>query len=273
VGEGDELVLSGRDEESGSHGSSGIMNKARSERSLRVLAGVLCVPAAAGVLWMLYLILLRAPDGQLSGITQLIQYFYLPSSLTAYLAFGVAALGSLGFLLLRDDRFDAVAVSGAELGVVFSMAALIQGVVAAGFFQGDWWVWDVSTTLMLLLLMVHIGYFILRSSTEPRDRGRRFAAVLGVVAAADFPLIYQGVRWFHAGNPEAVMLWPESSVADPVIQQTLSVGVGAFSLVFVVLLLHRYGMERVRTRMEGLREGTAVASSASAFTSAEGAFR
>jgi hypothetical protein len=118
---------------------------------------------------------------------------------------------------------------------------------------GAWWVWEPRLTLTLLLWFIYLGYFILRGATESPERGKRFAAILGIVGAVDIPLIHVSVNWFRSQHPQPVILRPEGPTAAPEIVQTLLVSLLAFTLLFFALLLFRYGLEVLRQREEALK--------------------
>ncbi|HET7322542.1 MAG TPA: cytochrome c biogenesis protein CcsA [Longimicrobiaceae bacterium] len=213
----------------------------------------LAVAAMLSVLLAFWMIFFYVPTEASMGIVQRIFYVHVPSAWNAFLAFGIVALCSLGYLWLRDDRLDAIAVASAELGVVFTTIVLISGPLWAKLAWGAWWVWDPRLTLTLLLWFIYVGYFMLRGATENAERGKRFAAVLGVVGAIDIPIIHLSVQWFRSQHPKPVIMKPSGPTADPAIVQTLLVGVLSFTLVFFALLLLRYGVERMRRRVEVLR--------------------
>ncbi|MBA3969881.1 MAG: cytochrome c biogenesis protein CcsA, partial [Gemmatimonadetes bacterium] len=116
-----------------------------------------------------------------------------------------------------------------------------------------WWVWEPRLTLTLLLWFIYIGYFVLRGATDNPERGKRFAAVLGVVGAVDIPLIHVSVNWFRSQHPQAVILRPEGPTAGPEIVITLLVSLLAFTLTFFALLLFRYGLEKLRHHADAVR--------------------
>ena len=126
----------------------------------------------------------------------------------AFLAFGIVALCSVGYLWLKDERLDAIAVAAAELGVVFTTIVLLTGPLWGKIAWGAWWVWDARLTLTLLLWFIYVGYFMLRGATESPERGKRFAAILGVVGAVDIPLIHMSVQWFRSQHPKPVIMRP-----------------------------------------------------------------
>ncbi|HYW08185.1 MAG TPA: cytochrome c biogenesis protein CcsA [Longimicrobium sp.] len=222
-------------------------------KGTRRWAMVLCVLAALAVTASLWMVFFYAPTEVTMGVVQRIFYVHVPAAWVAFLAFGIVALCSLGYLWLRDDRLDAIAVSAAELGMVFTTIVLVTGPLWGKIAWGAWWVWEPRLTLTLLLWFIYLGYFILRGSTESPERGKRFAAVLGIVGAIDIPLIHLSVTWFRSQHPEAVILRPEGPQADPAIVQTLLVSLLAFTLLFFALLLVRYGLEQLGNRVEARR--------------------
>lgn len=212
--------------------------------------GALAAAALIAAFWMIFF---YAPTERTMGIVQRIFYVHVPSAWVAFLAFGIVALCSLGYLWLKDDRLDAIALSAAELGIVFTTIVLLSGPLWGKIAWGAWWVWEPRLTLTLLLWFIYIGYFMLRNATENPERGRRFAAVLGVVGAVDIPLIHVSVNWFRSQHPQPVILRPEGPSADPAIVQTLLVSLLAFTLLFASLLLVRYIVERLEREVEAHR--------------------
>ena len=220
--------------------------------SVRRWAAIFAVLAAVAVVWTYWMIFFYVPTEVTMGIVQRIFYVKVPAGWVAFLAFGIVALCSLGYLWLRDERLDAIAVSAAELGVVFTTVVLITGSLWGRIAWGAWWVWEPRLTLTLLLWFIYVGYFMLRNATENPEKGKRFAAVLGIVGDVDSPLIHVSVNWFRSQHPQPVIMRPEGPTADPEIVQTLLVGVLAFTLIFVALLLLRYGVERMREEVRAL---------------------
>ncbi|HEY0024234.1 MAG TPA: cytochrome c biogenesis protein CcsA [Longimicrobium sp.] len=209
--------------------------------------------AAIALVWGFWMIFFYAPTEREMGIVQRIFYVHVPSALVAYLAFGIVALCSLGYLWLRDERLDAISVCAAELGVIFATIVLVTGPLWGKIAWGAWWVWDARTSFTLLLWFIYVGYFVLRQATEDPERGKRFAAVLGIVGAVDIPLIHMSVQWFRTQHPKPVVLKPEGPTAAPEMVQTLLVNMLALTLLFFSLLLARYVVERLSRRIDAAR--------------------
>ncbi|HEV2130093.1 MAG TPA: cytochrome c biogenesis protein CcsA [Longimicrobiaceae bacterium] len=222
-------------------------------RATRLWAGGLGALAILVILFAFWMIFFYVPTERTMGIVQRIFYVHVPSAWVAFMAFGIVALTSVGYLWLRDERLDAIAVSAAELGTVFTTAVLLTGPLWGKIAWGTWWTWEPRLTLTLLLWFIYIGYFMLRGAAENPERGKRFAAVLGIVGAFNIPLIHISVNWFRSLHPQPVILRPEGPQADPEIVQTLLVSLLGFTLLFFSLLLYRYALERLRTRAELLK--------------------
>ena len=111
------------------------------------------------------------------GDAQRIMYVHVPSAWLAYLSFGVTALAGIGYLWRRDLRFDAVALAGAEIGVMFTAFAIWGGMMWGRPVWGVFWQWeDPRLTTTALLLALYLGYLLIRRLTEdpvpPRDARR-----------------------------------------------------------------------------------------------------
>lgn len=213
---------------------------------LTVIGGLLVVVA----LWMVFF---YAPTEREMGIIQRIYYIHVPTAWLGELAIGILALASIGYLWLREDRLDAIALASAELALVFLTATLLAGPLWARIAWGTWWVWDARLSFTLVLWFINVGYFMLRGATDNPEQGKRFAAILSLVAAADVPLIHMSVYWFRTQHPKPVVMNPEGPTASAEIVQTLLFSTLAFTVLFVGLLLHRYGFERLRRGIESAR--------------------
>jgi heme exporter protein C len=231
----------------------------------------LTVVGALLVLIALWMVFFYAPTEREMGIIQRIYYIHVPTAWLGELAIGVLALCSLGYLWLRDDRLDAIALSSAELSLLFLSATLAAGPLWAKVAWGAWWVWDARLSFTLVLWFINIGYFMLRGAADNEEQGKRFAAILALVAAADVPLIHMSVYWFRTQHPRPVVMNPEGPTAAAEIVQTLLFSTLAFTVLFGGLLLQRYGYERLRRHIDHLRMGDGGRGARGA--SAEGALR
>ena len=184
------------------------------------------------------------------GIAQRIMYVHVPAAWTSFLAFGLAALFSGVYLWLRDERLDRAAVSAAEGGMVFATIMLITGPLWGKIAWGTYWTWEPRLTLTLLLWFIFLGYFLVRSSTENPERGKRHAAVVAIIGALDIPFIHLSVIWFRSLHPEPVVIKAEGPTLPGDMLTTLLMSFGAFTVLFLGLFLLRYSFENLRSELD-----------------------
>ena len=97
---------------------------------------------------------------------QKIFYYHVSAALTVFVAFGVNCVFSIKYLIQRKPNDDLLAVAAAELGIVFCTIALLSGPIWARYAWNTWWNWEARLTSTLVLWLMYIGYFILRSALE-----------------------------------------------------------------------------------------------------------
>src|SRR5436190_23560740 len=107
-----------------------------------------------------------APREMVQGNVQRIMYLHVPSILTAYLAFGLVLLGSVAYLLSRRASWDHLAAAAAEIGVVFTAITIVSGSIWGRPTWGVWWTWDARLTSTAVLLLVYLGYLLLRAMVD-----------------------------------------------------------------------------------------------------------
>ncbi len=210
-------------------------------RRTGAVLGVLGILATLVLHWMVFF---WVSTERTMGVVQRIFYIHVPAAWVAFLAFGVVAVCSAVYLWLRDERADMAAVAAAEGGILFTTIVLLTGPLWGRVAWGTWWTWEPRLTLTLLLWFIYVGYFLVRASTDNAERGKRFAAVVGIVGALDIPLIHVSVQWFRSLHPAPVVMKPEGPSLAGDMLATLFVGLGAFTLLFFSLFLYRYGLER-----------------------------
>ncbi len=212
-------------------------------RWMGAISGILGVAATLILLWMVFF---WVPTERTMGVVQRIFYIHVPAAWVAFMAFGIVAICSAVYLWLKDERLDMAAVSAAEGGILYTAIVLLTGPLWGRVAWGTWWTWEPRLTLTLLLFFIYVGYFLVRASTENPQKGKRFAAVVGIVGALDIPLIHLSVQWFRSLHPAPVVMKPEGPSLHPDMLATLFVGLGASTLVFFSLFLFRYGLERMK---------------------------
>lgn len=205
--------------------------------------------AALGLLVGLAMGFAYAPKDAVQGNVQRIMYVHVPSILTAYLAFALVLVASLGFLFTRRAGWDRVAEGAAEIGVVFTALTLVSGSIWGKPTWGTWWTWDARLTSTAILFLIYVGYLMLRGMAEDRERGARYAAVVGIVGAVNIPIVHFSVLWWRTLHQPPTLLGPERAPISPAMALALLVNWIAFILLFAYFLSKRLAVRRLEEEM------------------------
>src|SRR3989449_1107118 len=195
------------------------------ERALGWLAGV-------GLTAGLVMAFGVAPREATQGNVQRIMYLHVPAILVAYLAFGVVLVASVVYLWGRAAGADRLAHASAEVGVVFTGINIATGAIWGKRTWGTWWTWDARLTWVSIMFVMYLGYLLLRTMIEDRERAARFAAVLGIIAALDIPLVHFSVLWWRTLHQPPTLLRPGPTPMDPAFVLALMVNLVAFVLLY-----------------------------------------
>jgi heme exporter protein C len=224
----------------------------RSDKWLTILTAV----TAAGILLAIVLALVVAPKA--AGLTQdetyaqRIIYFHVPCAWLSMLAFAVTMVASIGYLVTSQRHWDNLGLSSAEIGITFTLAAMASGSIWAKPAWNTWWTWDPRLTTYTIVLLLYISYFMLRSAMEEPARRARFAAVYGIFAFLSVPITFFSIRWWRTIHP--VLFDTKSFGLSSGMRPVFFSGLALFTLLYVVLLLHRLRLERAREEVEALKE-------------------
>jgi heme exporter protein C len=185
------------------------------------------------------------------GPAQKIFYVHAPSAWGALVAFAVVGLVSILYLWLQDERLDLFAASSAEVGIAFSLVMLTTGPIWGKTVWGTWWTWDARLTLTLFLFFLFVGYLALRAAVQDHGERARFSAVVGIMGLVLVPFIHLSVYLFRTLHPQPVLLKPSAPSMPPEMLRALLSGMAAFTVLYIGLVVLRYGL----ARLDNLREG------------------
>lgn len=211
-----------------------------------------------GMFVSLYLIFAYAPPAinptnNTTWWEQKVFYAHVSSAWTGFLAFFVVAVASIIYLRSQSHKADIVAVVSAEIGVLFTTLTLITGPLWAKSFWGRYWDWSEPRLVTALILwFLYIGYLILRSSVGEDVRRARFAAVFGIIAFLDVPIVFLSVRWYRASHPPLLVFEPGG--LDPKMKLAFFFTLFVFTLFYVVLLRQGIKIRELKGRINQLKE-------------------
>jgi heme exporter protein C len=190
---------------------------------------------------------LSSPRVESQGDAARMLFIHVPTIWLAYLAFAVTFLASIAYLVKGKLRWDHIAGSSAELGVVFTTVAIIGGMIWGKATWNVYWTWDARLTLTAIMLFVYIGYLALRRAIpDPETRARR-SAVLGILGLVQLIPVHFSVTWWRTLH-QTNTFRPRDIQMDGPILAALLASVAAFTIVYAALLRSRVRLAELELR-------------------------
>lgn len=203
----------------------------------------------------LYMAFLYAPTEINMGLVYRIFFFHLGAVAAGFIAILIVAIAGIAYLRTNARKWDRLAEASGEIGVVFTIIALLMGSIWAKPIWGVWWTWDPRLTSYLVLLLIYVAYLMLRATARDDPRVARFSAVFGVLGAINVPIVILSARIWRGISP---VLFQESAQGftfglTPEMVQTLFVCIIASLLLFFYLLIQRVRLEELRDQVVALK--------------------
>jgi heme exporter protein C len=153
------------------------------------------------------------------------------------------------------ERLDMLAVTSAEVGVVFCTIVLVTGPIWARPVWGIWWApGDIRLTSTLVLWLIYVSYLVLRRFSSSAQT-QMLAAALAVFGALDVPLVYFSIWFFRTQHPQPVIGGGGSM--DPRMLHVLLISWMAFLCFAFLVCWSRFRLEVLQREIE---EGHAMES-------------
>jgi heme exporter protein C len=215
----------------------------------RVIFGgvaILLVIAAA------YAAFFIAPEERTMGLIQRIFYFHVSSAWAGFTAFFLCFLGNLLYVWKRAQKYDWLAVSGAEVGLAFTTVVLITGPIWAHPVWGIWWTWDARLTSTFVLWLLYVSYLLLRTLVDEPDRRALLSSLFGIFAFLDVPLVFGAIRWWRTQHPQPVIAGGQGSGLEHTMKLVFFFSAFAMHVFMAFLVAERYALEKMQTETDFL---------------------
>ncbi len=99
------------------------------------------------------------------------------------------------FGLIYKTRLSFMMIAAiAPTGTVFTILALVTGMIWGKTSWGGWWDWDPRLTSELILLFLYIGYIALQNAIDNTRRADLAGAILLLVGAVCVPIIFMAIN-------------------------------------------------------------------------------
>lgn len=183
--------------------------------------------------------------------SQKIFYFHVPVAITSFVVFFFTAYYGARFLQTRERKFDTKARVATEVALIFTTLTMITGDLWTRVEWGVWWTWEPRLTTYLIMLLLIIGYFVLRASVEDEEKRATYAAVFGIIAFLDAPISFAITRIVPSSIHPVVI--GVAGGLDTVQLVTFLIGMfGMLAFGYVIFQL-RQREELAKQRIEALK--------------------
>ena len=144
--------------------------------------------------------------------------------------------------------------------MVFTAVTLALGAIWGKPVWGVWWTWDARLVTTALLFLVYLGYLALRRATDDATVRARRAAIWGIVAFVQVPIVHMSVVWWRTLHQPPSVLRPGTPAIGGTMLLALLLNVAAFTAVFAALARRRTDLARAEAaRMHHARVNAPLA--------------
>lgn len=174
---------------------------------------------------------------------QKIFYVHVPSAWVGFLSYFVVMIAGIMFFIKGDEKWDDVGLAAAGIGTMFMALVLITGPIWATPIWGKPWIWEPRLTTTLILFLIYIGYFMMRTFGGHIERIRRYAAALGIIAFVDVPIIFVSVQFWAPeiqSHPQVEMAQQPTGILIPFL---LSLSI--FTVLYTLMMRYRIHVIRI----------------------------
>jgi len=218
------------------------------------LKTVLAVTTGVMMLIDIWLIFMVAPTDSVLGHVQRVFYFHVPIAIMSFLAFFVVFIASLGYLIKRTPKWDAIAHASAEVGVVFVTLALLTGIIWARPIWNTWWTWEPRLTTTMILWLIYVAYLMVRSYAPSQSKGAIYGAVVGILGFVDVPIVYYSVVWWRSVHPSPVVgPFAQADALDSTMAWILLYSFITFVFFFAYMVMERIELRNTEEALGRIR--------------------
>jgi len=201
-----------------------------------------------------YAVLIYAPREAVMGDVQRVFYFHVAAGWVGALAFLVAVVAAVVYLITKNRQWDTVGLSSIEIGVVFTLINIVTGSVWARPIWNTWWTWDPRLVTATVMELVYVAYLMLRQGIDDPDRRARFGAVYAIIGFLSVPLTFLSIRIFRTIHP--VVIGSNDPGAEGTFDMTARMlqafmfSLFTFTFIYATLLWHRIRLQQQAERVE-----------------------
>lgn len=182
-------------------------------------------------------------------------YFHVPMAQISFISFMIAAIYAVAYLRTRRPDHDLAQTTAAELGLTFSIVAMITGAMWAKHAWGAYWNWDPRQLFLFVLILFYAAFFALRQATVVAENRRRLSAVYLIFGGAISPFLFfvlpRMYRSLHEDANQVVLATKGTINMSPTVATIFATS----SIGFLLLYVWLFKLGVATARMENVEEG------------------
>lgn len=192
--------------------------------------------------------------------SQKIFYFHVPVAIVSFFFMFLTAYYGVRFLRTKEKRWDTCAKTTTSIALVFIVGVMVMGVPWTRSDWGVWWVWEPRLITYLILMLLVIGYFIMRVAIDDEERRATYASVFGIIAFIDVPICYAITRIVPNSMHPVVFRTDSGLPPDMLVPFLLSM----FGMLMVAFALYRLllRINLAQERVDALKEALELSDAA-----------
>jgi len=221
------------------------------EKALTALNWLSVVMVALAV----YLVFIVAPTERTMGMSQRIFYFHVGSGWVGAVAFLAALVAGVLALRTGERKWDRLAASAVEVGLVFITMIIITGSIWARATWNTWWTWSPRLTSAAVMWLVYVAYFMLRNALDDPGKRARMSAVYAIVGFITVVGAFLSIRLLKDIHPTVFGSGAadEGGGLDAKMYLPFFFSLATFSVLGITLLWHRIRLARLSDEIAELR--------------------
>jgi heme exporter protein C len=197
---------------------------------------------------------LWAPPAAILGESSRMIFFHVPLAWVSVLAFFVSGVSAAIYLFDRRNRFYlAVEKShnSAVLGMLFTLLATITGAIWSRLSWGTYWNWDPRQTSIVVLILIYLAYFSLRTALQGNPNRGKITSVYLILALLILPFfIFVIPRVYPSLHPDPIINPDRKIHLEDRMKITLLFTLASFTFLYFYLFNILNRVSRVNRKLE-----------------------
>jgi heme exporter protein C len=188
-----------------------------------------------GIYWGLFV----APPDYLQGNAYRIIFIHVPSAWLSLEVYMIMAITGFIALVWRIKIMEIISIQCAPIGAIFTLIALVTGMIWGKPTWGTYWVWDARLTSELILLFLYIGIMLLYSAFTDKRQAVKVTSILVIIGLINIPIIHYSVEWWNTLHQGPTVTKFEKPSAHISMLLPLLYMLFVFNMCFITILLKR----------------------------------